>query len=101
MMNYNLILSIKNNINNVVIIAYLLCFFCTDCLNADFFFGRPDLKKIEERACIAASKNVDKQARVCKHKGFIYYINRICESFRCLIFPRNAWIWPNQFWAKT
>lgn len=45
MMNYNLILSIKNNINNVVIIVYLLCFFCIDCLNADFFIGRPDLKK--------------------------------------------------------
>ena len=66
-----------------------------------FFYRAPRLEKIEERACIAASKNVDKQARVCKHKGFIYYINRICESFRCLIFPRNAWIWPNQFWAKT
>ncbi len=73
-------------------------FFFSAC---GIFYLADRLEKIREGACAAASKNVDKHARVCKKKGLIYYINRIYENFRCLIFPRNAWIWPNQSWAKT
>ena len=57
---------IKNNINNVVIIAYLLCYFPYFFSACGIFYLADRLEKIREGACAAASKNVDKHAQVCK-----------------------------------
>ena len=59
------------------------------------------LHELAKELALPRLKMLTSMRESAKKKGLIYYINRIYENFRCLIFPRNAWIWPNQSWAKT